>query len=209
VDHDWGLRYYLESEGALAVPRDQTFSAGDVVVSKKPQGQLISSLEIRPSIPLRLFSINRKSAYSLASEGLWPFEFSNAPVDRVGAYLISERKAELSWVTPADQQQVLRGLYPDGWSASEATMLIKRATGPLRAEFVIHEKSLARNVKLLVDGKPVAEQTFFGPGAYSLSAPIPGDSPAVVVTLVVDKAFSVPGDGRQLGILVQGIGFRQ
>ena len=35
VDHDWGLRYYLESEGALAVPRDQTFAVGDVVVTSR------------------------------------------------------------------------------------------------------------------------------------------------------------------------------
>ncbi|HVO98337.1 MAG TPA: hypothetical protein VMT15_09740 [Bryobacteraceae bacterium] len=209
VDHDWGLRYYLESEGALAVPRGQTFAAGDVVVSRTahPNGQLISSLEIRPSIPLRLFSMNHKSAYSLASQGLWPFEISSAPVDRVRAELIGERKAELSWLTPNDQAQVLRGLYPDGWMTGEATVLLKRAAGPLRAEFFIHEKSTARTVKLLVDGKVVAEQTFPGPGAYSLSAQVPG-SDAVNVSLTVDRTFSVPGDGRQLGILIQGIGFK-
>ena len=60
--------------------------------------------------------MNQKSAYSVATHGLWPFEISNAPVDRVSAYLIGERKAEHSWVTPADQQQILRGLDPDGWS---------------------------------------------------------------------------------------------
>ncbi len=210
VDHDWGLRYYLESEGALAVPRGQTFAAGDVVVSKEavPQGQRIASLEIRPSIPLRLFSVNQKSAYSVASGGLWPFEFSDAPVDRVGAYLISERKAELSWVTPGDQQQILRGLSPDGWTGDGATVLLKRGRGPLRAEFSIHEKSPARNVKLLVNGDTVAERTFPGPGVYSLSAPVKGGSASITVTLAVDKTFSVPGDGRQLGILVQGIGFK-
>jgi hypothetical protein len=210
VDHDWGLRYYLESEGALAVPRGQTFVTGDMVVSSQPQpqGQPIASLEIRPSIPLRLFSMNQKSAYSVAAHGLWPFEFSTAPVDRVSAYLISERKADLTWVTPSDQQQILRGLSPDSWSAAEATVLLKRAPGPLRADFLIHEKSLARTLKLLVDGKIIAEQTYPGPGAYSLSAPIPGDSPSLTVTLAVDKTFSVPGDGRQLGILVQGIGFK-
>lgn len=209
VDHDWGLRYYLESEGALAVPRDLTFATGDVVVSSRPhsEGQLIASLEIRPSIPLRLFLTNNKSAYSTASYGLWPFEFSSAPVDRVGAYLISERKAELSWVTPADRRQVLRGISPDGWTAAEATVIVRRGSGPLRAEFFIHEKALARKVRLLVDGKTVAEQTFPGPGVYSLSADIPG-SDNVTVTLAVDKTFSVPGDGRQLGILVQGIGFK-
>ncbi len=209
VDHDWGLRYYLESEGALPVPRGQTFAAGDVVVSRTahPNGQLISALEIRPSIPLRLFSMTHKSAYSLASEGLWPFEISNAPVDFVRAELIGERKAELSWLTPADQAQVLRGLSPDGWMAGEATVLLKRAPGPLRAEFVIHEKSTARTVKLLADGRVVAEQTFPGPGAYSLSAQVSG-SDAVTVSLAVDKTFSVPGDGRPLGILIQGIGFK-
>lgn len=209
VDHDWGLRYYLESEGALAVPRGQVFAAGDVVVSRNahPNGQLISSIEIRPSIPLRLFSMSHKSAYSLASQGLWPFEISTAPVDRVRAELIGERKAERAWLTPADQSQVLRGLYPDGWMGSEATVLLKRAPGPLRAEFFIHEKSTARTVKLLVDGNVVADGTFPGPGAYSLSAQVPG-SDAVTVSLTVDKTFSVPGDGRQLGILVQGIGFK-
>jgi hypothetical protein len=210
VDHDWGLRYYLESEGALAVPRGQTFATGDTVVSSQLQlqGQPIASLEIRPSIPLRLFSMNQKSAYSVATHGLWPFEFSTAPVDRVSAYLISERKADLTWVTPSDQQQILRGLSPDSWSAAEATVLLKRAPGPLRADFLIHEKSLARTVKLLVDGKIIAEKTYPGPGAYSLSAPIPGDSPSLTVTLAVDKTFSVPGDGRQLGIFVQVIGFK-
>jgi len=209
VDHDWGLRYYLESEGALAVPRDQTFAVGDVVVTSRaiPTGQLIASKEIRPYLPLRLFSVNQKSAYSLASAGLWPFEFSRAPVDRVAAYLIGERKAELSWVTPADQQQILRGLSPDGWTAAEATVIVKRASGPLRAEFLIHEKSTSRHVKLLVDGQTVAEQTFPGPGAYSLSSEVPG-SHNVTVSLAVDKTFSIPGDGRQLGILVQGIGFK-
>jgi hypothetical protein len=209
VDHDWGLRYYLESEGALAVPRDQTFAIGDVIVTRQahPERQLISTLEIRPSIPLRLFSMNNKSAYSLASQGLWPFEFSNAPVDRVRAELISDRKAELSWVGPANQQQVLRGLFPDGWMAGEAAVLIKRAAGPVRAEFTIHPQSTARTVRLMADGKTIAEQTFAGPGSYSLSAQAPGDSPSLTVMLAVDKTFSVSGDGRQLGILVSGIGF--
>jgi hypothetical protein len=211
VDKDWGLRYYLESEGALAVPRGQTFSVGDVVVSSKPhpEGQRIASLEIRPSIPLRLTSVNGKSAYSLASTGLWPFEISSAPVDRVAAYLISERKAELSWVTPSDRQQVLRGLDPDGWTASEATVLVKHTDGPLTAEFTIHAQATARHIRLLVDGKLVAEETFPGPGTYALSVPSPGGGPANTVTLEVDKTFSVPGDGRQLGVLVTAIGFKR
>jgi hypothetical protein len=211
VDHDWGLRYYLESEGALAVPRGQAFAAGDVVVSRNPhpEGQRIASLEIRPWIPLRMISVNGKSAYSLASTGLWPFEISNAPVDRVGAYLIGQRKAELTWVTPADRGQVLRGLDPDGWSGAEATVLLKRTDGPLTAEFTIHPKSTARTVRLLVDGRQVAEETFPGPGRYALSVPSPGGGESVTVTLAVDKTFSVPGDGRQLGILVSGIGFKR
>jgi hypothetical protein len=208
VDHDWGLRYYLESEGALTAARDQTFSAGDVVVTNKDQsrGQVIAALEIRPSLPLRLFSTTHRSAYSLAQHSLWPFELSDAPVDRVRAELIGVRKAELSWVTQADQAQILRGWSADGWMGAEASVMVKRAPGPLRAEFFIHEKSTARTVKLLADGKMVAEQTFPAPGAYSLSAIVPGGD--VTAALMVDKTFSVPGDGRTLGILVQGIGFK-
>ncbi len=210
VDHDWGLRYYLESEGALAVPRGQTFATGDVVVSGRlyPEGQRIGGLEIRPSLPLRLFSLNQKSAYSVASNGLWPFEFSNAPVDRVFAFLLTERKAELSWVTPRDQQQVLAGLDPDGWTSGAASVLVKRAHGPLTAEFTIHRQSPARDIRLVVDGRLVAEQTFPGPGAYAITVPAPGEGPSVVVMLGIDKLFSVPGDARQLGILVTGIGFK-
>jgi len=209
VDHDWGLRYYLESEGALAVPRGQTFSPGDVVVSQKPhpEGQRIASLEIRPSIPLRLTSVNQKSAYSVALYGLWPFEISNAPVDSVAAYLIGERKAEHSWVVPADQQQVLRGLDPDGWSAAEATVLVKHAGGPLTAEFTIHPQSMARHVRLFVDGQFVTEETYSAPGNYVMSVPAPAGA-SFTVTLTVDKTFSVPGDGRRLGILITGIGFK-
>ena len=209
VDHDWGLRYYLESEGALAAARDQTFSPGDVVVTNREQsrGQVISAMEIHPSIPLRLFSTTHRSAYSLALHSLWPFEISDAPVDRVRAELIGVRKAELPWVTQADQAQILRGWSADGWMGQEASVIVKRAPGPLRAEFVIHEKSTARTVKLLVDGKVVAEQTFPAPGAYSLSAQVPGND-NVTAALAVDKTFSVPGDGRALGILVQGIGFK-
>jgi hypothetical protein len=129
-------------------------------------------------------------------------------VDRVGAYLISERKADLSWVTPADQQQVLRGLSTDGWTSQEATVLVKRGSGPLRAEFSIHPQSPARTVRLIVDGNVVAEQTFTGPGSYSLSAPVAGNAESLTVALAVDKTFSVPGDGRRLGILIVGIGFK-
>jgi hypothetical protein len=157
---------------------------------------------------MRLFSVNEKSAYSVASTGLWPFEFSNAPVDRVAAYLIGERKAELSWVTPRDQQQVLRGLDPDGWSSTEATVLVKHADGPLTAEFTIHPQSAARHIRLLVDGRLVAEETFPTPGSYALSVPAPGGGASITVSLAIDKTFSVPGDGRQLGILITGIGFK-
>ena len=163
--------------------------------------------EIRPAIPLRLFSVNQKSAYSVASAGLWPFEFSSAPVDRVATYLVSERDVECHGLRPPINNKSCAACLQTAGRRAEATVLVKRASGPLRAEFFIHEKSTARNVKLLVDGKTVAEQTFPGPGVYSLSVEVPG-SGNVTITLAVDKTFSVAGDGRQLGILIQGIGFK-
>ena len=78
VDAEWGLRYYLESEGALPLAKDQLVQPGDTIVSSAlavpvtvnaPIAQL-SAADIIPSIPLRLISLSRRSAYSCAADGL-------------------------------------------------------------------------------------------------------------------------------------------
>ena len=54
----------------------------------------------------------------------------------------------------------------------------------------------------------VAEDTFAGPGSYKLSAPFHSTNPTATVTITVDKTFTAPGDRRQLGAVITGVGFR-
>jgi hypothetical protein len=88
VNAEWGLRYYFESEGALPMARDQLVQPGEIVVSSALALPLpvhaplapLAEATIRPAIPLRLISLDGRSAYSVASpRGLLPFEISTSP----------------------------------------------------------------------------------------------------------------------------------
>ncbi len=221
VDAEWGLRHYLEAEGALPLARNQEVRPGDIVVSSELFQPVsfsaalapLASVEIRPSIPLRLISIGGKSAYSVVGRGIRPFEISSEPIDRIRAELVIERKATLSYITPGDpaaREQIVNGLYPDGWMTERATVLLKPgdARMSLRAVFDIRPQSTARHVQLFIEGTLAAEETFPGPGAYQIAVPSPGGNQPVTVTLVVDKTFTAPPDERKLGIVVKGIGFK-
>jgi len=221
VDAEWGLRYYLESEGALPLSRNQVLQPGDIVVSSAlahavtvnaPVAQL-SAADIVPRVPLRLISLSHRSAYSSAAGGLLPFEISTGPVDRVHADTVVDRKPVLSYLRPNDPQapaHILSGLFPDGWSSERASVLLKTPEKATAVEVVfrIPENAPARHVQLLVDGQLVAEDTFAGPGSYKLTAPIHLSNTSATVTVTVDKTFTAPGDRRQLGVVITGLGFR-
>ncbi len=221
VDAEWGLRYYLESEGALPLSRNQVIQTGDTVVSSAlahavtvnaPVAQ-VNAAEIIPSIPLRLISLSRRSAYSSAAGGLLPFEISRGPVDRVRADTVVDRKPVLSYLKPEDSQapaHILSGLFPDGWMSERASVLLKTPEKVNSAEvvFFIPPNAPARRVQLLVDGQLVAEETFPVPGPYKLAVPLHFSNPTATVTVAVDKTFSAPGDRRNLGVVIIGVGFR-
>jgi hypothetical protein len=218
---EWGLRYYLESAGALPLPRDATLQPRDTVVSSAlaPASEIhaplavIAEAEITPSLPLRLISLSGRSAYSSAAHGLLPFEISPGPLDRVRAEVVLERRAELSYLDPRDPHsapQILSGLYPDGWITAQASVLLKTPgkAAPLSVEILIPPQTPARRVTLAVAGRVVAEETFPRPGIYSLAAPLEASATAVTVTISTDRTFSAPGDQRKLGVVIRGIGFR-
>jgi hypothetical protein len=221
VNGEWGLRYYLESEGALQPARDQITRAGDIIVTST-LGQAVplnvpvsplSSTEIVPSVPIRLISLSGRSAFSTSVHGLLPFEISRGPVDRVRAEIVIERKPELSYIDPTDPKaalHILSGLYADGWMTSRAAVLLKvpEKSVSLGVKLVIPENSPARHVQLLADGQLVAEETFPAPGSYSLSALYSPIAPSVTVTLTVDQTFSAPPDQRKLGVVISGVGLR-
>jgi hypothetical protein len=221
VDAEWGLRYYLESEGALPLSRDQVVQAGDTIVSSAlahavtlnaPVAQ-VSAAEIIPGIPLRLISLSRRSAYSSAAGGLLPFEISRGPVDRVRADIVIDRKPLLSYLDPKDTQSpshILSGLFPDGWMSERASVILKtpEKVNSVEVVFSIPPNAPARHLQLLVDGQQVAEETFPDPGRYKLAVPLHSSNPTATLTIAVDKTFTAPGDRRNLGVVITGIGFR-
>jgi hypothetical protein len=224
INAEWGLRWYLESEGAVPMPKDQIVQPGEMVVSsalalplpvKAPLAP-ISQIEIRPAIPLRIISLDRRSAYSSVSEhGLLPFEISGDPIDRVRAEIVTERNAKLIWISPGDPEaaaQIVSGLSADGWMSDKATVLLKVPDHamPLRVEVFIPALAPARHVQVLINGTLAAEETFNKPERYVISVPpdasLKGN--AVAVTLTVDATFSTPLDHRRLGVVIGGVGFR-
>jgi hypothetical protein len=167
---------------------------------------------IRPKIPLRLVSLSGRSAYSSASQGLLPFEISLGPIDYVYVETVIEPK--LSYLDPKDPNaasQFIRGLSADGWTAQEASVVLKVPAAPTTLEAAIWRSpaSQATHVRLLVNGEARAERDLPAPGPYTISIPAPPTtSESITVSLSVDKVFSAAGDERQLGVVITGIGYR-
>ena len=113
--------------------------------------------------------------------------------------------------------QIISGLYDlEGgawrWMSGSAVVLLKSPAqaAPIEAVFTIPDAAPARHVELLLDGSVVASGTYSGPGPYILKSPpeLPAGQTATV-TLSIDRTFSVPGDRRELGVVVSSIGFRE
>jgi hypothetical protein len=118
INGEWGLRYYLESDGGLALRKARMMYPGEVVVTSElaypvtftnPVAPLAQA-EIRPSIPLRLIGLDSRSGYSTVSKGFLPFGISTGPVDRVRAELVVERKPVLEYLPMTASEQMVTGL---------------------------------------------------------------------------------------------------
>jgi 4-amino-4-deoxy-L-arabinose transferase-like glycosyltransferase len=221
ANSEWGLRYYLEAEGAIVPVRDQPTRPGDMIVTStlgravtfNSQVSPLTSTEIVPSVPLRTISLSGRSAFSSSARGLLPFEISSSPVDRVRAEIVMELKPELSYLQPTDPKAAshfLAGLYPDGWMTGRAAVLLKvpEKSSSLSVKLWIPDNSPARHIQLLADGQLVTEATYPAPGSYELSAPYQPKGSTLTVSLTVDQVFSAPGDQRKLGVVIVGVGLR-
>jgi hypothetical protein len=228
INGEWGLKYYFESQGGLPLLEGQAVHPGEMVISSAlgyplrfttGGGMLVptSDRTITSVIPLRLVALQGRSAYSTTMFGLRPFDVSLAPMDRLRAEVMIERRptlSDLSMNAPEAEQQIASGVYQleKGqwrWMGQTATILLKSPAGPavLSVHFFIPDQSPARQVSMEVNGQRVASQTFAGPGRYVLSsAPLKLDGDSATVTITVDKTFSVPGDPRQLGIVLLRVG---
>jgi hypothetical protein len=228
TDAEWGLRFYLEEEGALPLMAGHSVYPGEMVVSsglsarKAAAGggvlSRIAEREIRPVIPLRIVGLEARSGYSATSFGLRPFDVSNGLIDRVTADVVVERKPELSSLTmsdPAAATQIVSGIYgvENGqwrWMGGKGIILLKppAEAAPIAVKFYIPDQAPARTVTVFANDREIARQTYTGPGSYTLTtAPVPGGGSSVTLSIVVDRTFSVPGDGRELGMILSSVGF--
>lgn len=223
VDNDWGLRYYLEAQGAMAARKDERLRPGDILVTSELGSSIrptvplarIAKATIQPAIPLRLIGLESHSGYSTVDKGFWPFGVSTGPIDRVRAELVMERHPKLEYLTvkePGAAEQIVSGVDPsDGWTAGTAELVVKTPTDPkkVRAEFYISPQARARNVQLLLDGHLVAAGTYTGDGKYTLEsgAALRGTGASAAVELHVDQTFRAPGDQRDLGVVLISAGF--
>jgi 4-amino-4-deoxy-L-arabinose transferase-like glycosyltransferase len=224
---EWGLRWYLEENGARPVHDHERIPPGDMVVSSElayptPYNRGGSALanvarrEIRPSLPFRLIGLDSHSGYSTAEKGFLPFGISTGPIDRVHADVLVEKKPTLEYLpmnAPEAEEQIISGIYGlDGnawrWTAGTFTVALKPPAKPepLHVEYFIHQASPTRTLKVMDGDRVVFSQTVEKPGAYEFDTP---PIQAGVVTVIADKPFFAPGDPRELGIILTGIGYRK
>lgn len=232
VNGEWGLRYYLESEGALPLLRGQAVRPGDIVVSSSLAYPLkfttggaalapLAQIGVTSRIPLRIVALNSRSAYSSAGLGLRPFDISRGPIDFVRADLAVGRTPTLEYVpmgAPEATQQIVSGIYElEGdaarkwrWMSARGVLLLKSPPEPepIKVEFFIPDQAPARTLTLSVNEQQLRKIRYEHPGAYTLTTePLKPSSPTTTLTISVDKTFSVPGDHRDLGMILTGAGF--
>jgi len=228
IDGEWGLRYYLEADGGVPLERTQVLRAGDIVVTSRlaypvplnAPTATIAQRTVRAWLPLQLIGLEAHSGYSTASKGLRPFDVTSAPIDIIQAAVVLDRQPTLAYLpmgAPEAPAQIVSGLYDveNGawrWMSGTAVVLLKSPVQamPVEAAFTIPDAAPARHVALLLDGRSIAEATYMGPGSYVLKSP--PESPAgasATVTVTLDRTFSVPGDHRELGVVVSAIGFKE
>ena len=117
-------------------------------------------IEIQPRLPLRLISLDGRSAYSFGSHGLLPFEVSTALIDRVHADIAVE--PELSYLDlndPKSSAQFISSISAGSWTSLEATVLLKVPPGASRisASFYKPASAAARPRSLSVNGRVLAQ----------------------------------------------------
>ncbi|HEX5229359.1 MAG TPA: glycosyltransferase family 39 protein [Bryobacteraceae bacterium] len=230
INGEWGLRYYLGSEGGLPLHQGQAIHPGEMVVSSKLSYPIpfssgggvlapVAQRVVTSPIPLRIVALNSRAAYSTTMFGLRPFDISLAPIDQLSAELMIERKPSLTDLpmnAPKADQQIVSGVYQleSGqwrWMSKTATILLKPPPQPtaLTISFTIPDVSPVRQLTVALDNKIIATQTFPTPGVYSLTgAPLQPTGDTAQITITADKSFSVPGDSRELSVILSDVGFR-
>jgi hypothetical protein len=230
INGEWGLRYYLESEGGLPLLQGQTLHPGEMVVSSSlgypipltVGGGVLAPLAeriITSTIPLRLVALHGKSAYSTTMFGLRPFDISRGVIDQLRAEVVIERKpllSDLRMNAPEAEQQIVSGVYQleNGewrWMGKTAVILLKPPAmpTPLVVRFFIPDTAPARHVRVALNDQMVASQDCPTPGTFTaVSLPNKPTGESAKVTISVDKTLSSQSDRRELGIILTEVAFQ-
>ena len=227
---EWGLRHYAESAGSMPMLHGQSLRPGDLVltsalgprIASSSGGGAISPLweeRVQPRLPFRLFGLDSRSGYSTNQRGFRAFDITNAPADIVRLDTVVERRPTLSYVAMDDPQvdaHIVSGIYgreagPWRWTARRATLLLKPPSrpAPVEASIRLTPHATGRRVTLVLDGQSVAESTFATAGQFTLKsqAAVVATGDSATLAIVLDGTFRVPGDDRDLGVILAGGGF--
>jgi hypothetical protein len=165
-----------------------------------------------------MIGLGARSAWSSASFGLRPFDWRSDALDVVRADLIVERAPQLVSVpmnSPEAERQIVSGIYEleEGrfrWMARRGAIVLKSppTAAPLEVKLFLPENAPARRVRLELDGVTVLDRALSGPGLHTIaSQPVPPSGPTATLVIEVDRTFRVPGDHRELGVIVVEAGF--
>lgn len=230
VNGEWGLRFYAEAAGAAPVVRGETLRPGDVLITSDLMSAVgfttgggvkveqASSL-VRPVLPLRLIGLGSRSGYSSVGFGVWPFDVTTTPVDRISISSIVERKPQSSWIEmklAAADAQIVSGVYQveNGqwrWSSPRAVLLLKPpdTPAPVRVNLYLPEAAPGRQVTVTLNGEVIGSRTLAGPGIHEIvTAATTVSTETATLAISIDRGFTPPGDSRQLGFILTGAGFR-
>ncbi|MDX2178677.1 MAG: glycosyltransferase family 39 protein [Bryobacteraceae bacterium] len=219
VDGEWGFRYYAESRGAVALPQGRRMQDGDRLLEQElAHGNRSSNLpvlaqrEIRPSLPLCLIGTNCRSGWSSVAFGLRPFDVSFAPLDTVRLRAVAERAPTVSFLqmnAPECEYQLLGGFFSleenrYRWMAPRGEVALVGKGGPLTIEIYATEE---RALTVSANGRALGTYNL-KMGLQTIATPPVDAADRVIVTLTIDRPVKAPGDSRELGAIVQSIGFQ-
>ncbi|MGC8792852.1 MAG: hypothetical protein ACP5U2_05615, partial [Bryobacteraceae bacterium] len=113
------------------------------------------------------------------------------------------------------EHQIVSGVYQleenrFRWMAQRAVILLKSPArpAPVEVKLYVPGNAAARRVRIEVDGRTVLDRVLPGPGFHSIvSEPVTATAPVARLVISLDRTFRVPGDHRDLGVILSQAGF--
>jgi hypothetical protein len=231
INGEWGFQYYGQKFGAQPLLRDTELKPGDLLLTSNlgfpvpprlapgAMRKLVQEVRVVPAVPFRVIAVTGHSAFSSIAFGVRPFDVGRGPsdiltVEEIG--LLEPALVYLPMQAPEAADQIVSGIYglEDGrwrWMSGRAVILLKRPEGApvFELDLNIPPSAPARRVTVAIGGVEILQKTLAAPGSYTLtSGAVPASAGPAIVTITVDKTFFAPGDNRELGVILNGAGFK-